>query len=126
MKCNLSHPGFELVSPCPFPTTITIIPRAPLMMASERSKTARDNFGKFIHQFLRSQKAEWSQCWQWPSRDQDLSRDMSLQFRLLFKVFEIAIYTCYCIKSMFCLFFLPPSVHLFFFGFFFFVCLFDL
>ena len=28
MKCNQSHPGFELVSPCPFPTTITITPRA--------------------------------------------------------------------------------------------------
>ena len=26
MKCNQSHPGFELVSPCPFPTTITIAP----------------------------------------------------------------------------------------------------
>ena len=24
MKCNQSRPGFELVSPCPFPTTITI------------------------------------------------------------------------------------------------------
>ena len=29
MKCNQSRPGFEVVSPCPFPTTITIIPRAP-------------------------------------------------------------------------------------------------
>ena len=29
MKCNQSRPGFELVSPCPFPTTITIPPRAP-------------------------------------------------------------------------------------------------
>ena len=29
MKCNQSRPGFELVSPCPFPTTITITPRAP-------------------------------------------------------------------------------------------------
>ena len=28
MKCNRSRPGFELVSPCPFPTTITITPRA--------------------------------------------------------------------------------------------------
>ena len=30
MKCNQYRPGFELVSPCPFPTTITITPRAPL------------------------------------------------------------------------------------------------
>ena len=29
VKCNHSRPGFELVSPCPFPTTITITPRAP-------------------------------------------------------------------------------------------------
>ena len=29
MKCNKSGPVFELVSPCPFPTTITITPRAP-------------------------------------------------------------------------------------------------
>ena len=29
MKCSQSRPGFEIVSPCPFPTTITIIPRAP-------------------------------------------------------------------------------------------------
>ena len=29
MKCNQSRPGFELVSPCPFPTTITNTPWAP-------------------------------------------------------------------------------------------------
>ena len=29
MKCNQSRPGFELESPCPIPTTITITPRAP-------------------------------------------------------------------------------------------------
>ena len=29
MKCNQSRLGFELVLPCPFPTTITITPRAP-------------------------------------------------------------------------------------------------
>ena len=29
MKCNSSRPGFELVSPYPFPMTITITPRAP-------------------------------------------------------------------------------------------------
>ena len=27
MKCNQPRPGFELVSPCPFPTSITITPR---------------------------------------------------------------------------------------------------
>ena len=30
MKCNQSRPGFELVSPCPFSTTVTITPRTPL------------------------------------------------------------------------------------------------
>ena len=29
MNCYQSRPGFELVSSCPFPTTITITPRAP-------------------------------------------------------------------------------------------------
>ena len=29
MKCNQSGPGFELVSPCPYPSTLTITPRAP-------------------------------------------------------------------------------------------------
>ena len=33
MKCNLSHPGFEHVSPCLFPTMITITPRAPPIKA---------------------------------------------------------------------------------------------
>ena len=30
MKCNQSCPGIELWSPCPYPVTITITPRAPL------------------------------------------------------------------------------------------------
>ena len=29
MKCNQYRPGFELVSPCSFPTAITTTPRAP-------------------------------------------------------------------------------------------------
>ena len=29
MQCNQSRPGLELVSPCSFPTMITITPRAP-------------------------------------------------------------------------------------------------
>ena len=42
MKCNQSSQGFELGSPCPFPTTITITPRAPpsriWIMGSKSSK----------------------------------------------------------------------------------------
>ena len=37
MKCNESRPGFELVSPCPFPTTITITPRAPPLTITPRA-----------------------------------------------------------------------------------------
>ena len=36
MKCNQSRPGFELVSPCPFPKTITTTPRAPRFMQDGR------------------------------------------------------------------------------------------
>ena len=32
MKCNQSRPGFELVSSCPFPTTINITTRAPPLL----------------------------------------------------------------------------------------------
>ena len=38
MKCNQSRPGFELVSPCPFPTTITITPRARFYIYSRPQK----------------------------------------------------------------------------------------
>ena len=40
MKCNQSRPGFELLSPCPFPTMITITPWAPptLYQSWEKSK----------------------------------------------------------------------------------------
>ena len=34
MKCNQSRPGFELVLPCPFPTTITITPQTPPKITS--------------------------------------------------------------------------------------------
>ena len=42
MKCNQSRPGFELVSPCPFPTTITITPRTPHIIYSHNT-TAEHN-----------------------------------------------------------------------------------
>ena len=38
-KCNQSRPGFELVSSCPIPTTITITPRAPRRPVLKRSLT---------------------------------------------------------------------------------------
>ena len=44
MKCNQSHPGFELVSQCPFPTTITITPRAPHLILYGRCDTGSWSF----------------------------------------------------------------------------------
>ena len=44
MKCNQSRPGFELVSPCPFPTTITITPRAPPYISSLLLRKGRNGF----------------------------------------------------------------------------------
>ena len=35
---QLTRPGFELVSPCPFPTTITITPRAPLFIEEKENQ----------------------------------------------------------------------------------------
>ena len=40
MKCNQSPVGFEFVSPCPFPTTITITPRVPPMLYTAQSAGA--------------------------------------------------------------------------------------
>ena len=39
MKCNQPRPGFELESPCSFPTTITITPRAPSLWWYQYSYT---------------------------------------------------------------------------------------
>ena len=36
MKCNQSCPGIELVSPCTYPVTITITPRAPWSMINQK------------------------------------------------------------------------------------------
>ena len=36
MKCNQYRPGFELVSPCSFPTAITTTPRAPPIITITR------------------------------------------------------------------------------------------
>ena len=47
MKCNQSRPGFELVSPCPYPATITITPRAPFKSVDavqNRDDCVRDAF----------------------------------------------------------------------------------
>ena len=44
MKCNQTCPGFELLSMCPFPMTVTITPQAPpstcLYVAVTKQKTA--------------------------------------------------------------------------------------
>ena len=42
-ECNQSRPGFELVSPCPFPTTITITPQAPPNYLTLSTKSSMKN-----------------------------------------------------------------------------------
>ena len=37
VKCNQSRPRFELVSPCPFPITINITPRAPPCLINQNN-----------------------------------------------------------------------------------------
>ena len=61
MKCNQSRPGFELESPCPFPTTITITPRAPplLLMLSVVAMIPRNYIlrkSTCVYKFTISQK----------------------------------------------------------------------
>ena len=46
MKCNQSRPRFELVSPCPFPTTITITPRAPLQQLNNTDRSVAADLAK--------------------------------------------------------------------------------
>ena len=41
MKYNQSHPGFELVSPCPIPTTITITPQAHPHDSQQKKRTCQ-------------------------------------------------------------------------------------
>ena len=59
MKCNQSRPGFELVSSCPFPTTIIITPGVlypvhslgkfcSLMYSSALADLAKIRFGFFV------------------------------------------------------------------------------
>ena len=54
MKSNQSRPGFEFVSPSPFPSTITITPRAPPKTRVAVSISCDDNHyttGTSIHNF---------------------------------------------------------------------------
>ena len=49
MKCNQSGPGFELVSLCPYPATITITPRAPPMyMYRDRERVGGEKEWTYI------------------------------------------------------------------------------
>ncbi len=53
MECNQSRPGFELVSPCSFPTTITITPRAPPLTLSRLLKKKLDgNYTRMLRAIL--------------------------------------------------------------------------
>ena len=45
MRCNQSGPGFELVSPCPYPATITIAPRAPHKQSDGTASVMLEHWG---------------------------------------------------------------------------------
>ena len=66
VKCNQSCTGFELVSPCPYPVTITITPRAPLFYRiircslvsyQELNKAAEPSLSHNLN------RAEWGEQW---------------------------------------------------------------
>ena len=61
MKSNQSRPGFELVSPCPFPTTITTTPRAP---------QCESMVVIACHRFTRPKRSSkmWINAYQWSTR----------------------------------------------------------
>ena len=48
MKCNQSRPGFELVSPCPFPRTVTITPRAPPLINNKDTFCVEESATPFL------------------------------------------------------------------------------
>ena len=58
MECNQYRPGFELVSPCSFPTAITTTPRAPPRAQrhndKERAKTSLENI--YLSTYLQGSK----------------------------------------------------------------------
>ena len=49
MKCNQCRPGFELVSPCPFPTTITTTPWAPPFAGNRYGKQSSNPGRVYLH-----------------------------------------------------------------------------
>ena len=67
-KCNQSRLGFELVLPCPFPTTITITPRAPPVEYSDYCPhlcchmyhISTDLLSAFCRRFSFNSKIFWS------------------------------------------------------------------
>ena len=60
MKCNQSRPGFELVSPCPFPTTITITPRAHPLFLPTPPLVQDMTQGQFFNRGLTGLNSEFS------------------------------------------------------------------
>ena len=60
MKCNQSCPGFELVSPSSFPTTLTITSRAPPFC---KSKCFDENFVEILVEFFVLTCFCYYYCW---------------------------------------------------------------
>ena len=83
MKCNQSRPGFELVSPCPFPTTITTTPRAPHKVPTIRPPASHhENYPSLTNQtcrtLLEKQGRAHKRCTPmdpgiWPSKSRTIS-----------------------------------------------------
>ena len=83
MKCNQSGPGFELVSPCPYPAMITITPQAPplvivtLYVHSSSHRTSHSTSSAWIESVTARKPYIWQQnsapcptswrkqCWLW-------------------------------------------------------------
>ena len=60
---NAISPGFELVSPCPIPATITITPRAPpkdaVVEAKQKDNQARQSFQEYPNSILQYTRFYW-------------------------------------------------------------------
>ena len=59
MKCNQSRPGFELVSPCPIPTTITTTPRANTPNQTETLLHSLERAAAGIGLYVNAHKTEY-------------------------------------------------------------------
>ena len=93
MKCNQFRPWFELVSPCPFPVTITILPRAPPKWYKSKNKRKSETGVRspllWNHQFSHNAMCTHTHTY-----------TLSLSLSLSFKVSRSCKYTHVSLKSV--------------------------